>query len=251
MMDFHGKAVLVTGAGAGIGESVARAFAKAGARVAVNSVTPSGQRVSDILKAEGCEAVFVQGDVGDEREAEQIVSGAVGALGKLDVVVNCAGVVTGGSVEETPLSEWERVMRVNATGTFLISRAAIAHLKKTRGAIVNVASLVAIKGVASRAAYSASKGAVLSLSRAMASDLLKDGVRVNCVCPGTVLTPSLEARIQAEADPEAARARYVSRQPIGRLGEPDEIAAAILFAACAEAGFLNGANIAIDGAASL
>jgi NAD(P)-dependent dehydrogenase (short-subunit alcohol dehydrogenase family) len=251
MLDFSGKAVLITGAGAGIGQSAARAFARAGARVALGSVSPSAGAAAQALASEGYVAVFVQGDVGDEQSAEAIVSGAVQALGGLDVVVNCAGVVTGGSVEETSLSEWERVMRTNATGTFLISRAAMPHLRRSRGVIVNVSSLVAIRGVASRAAYSASKGAVLSLSRAMAADHLKDGVRVNCVCPGTVMTPSLDARIQAEPDPEAARARYVSRQPIGRLGEPDEIATAILFAASSEAGFMNGANITIDGAASL
>ena len=125
------------------------------------------------------------------------------------------------------------------------------YLRKTRGCITNITSLVAIKGIASRAAYSASKGAVLALSRAMAADCLADGVRVNCVSPGTVLSPSLQGRIDGEPNPEEAYARYVSRQPMGHLGTPEEIAAAVIYTCSAEAAFLDGVNLPVDGAGSL
>ena len=130
-------------------------------------------------------------------------------------------------------------------------REAMPHLRQTKGCIANISSLVAIKGIAARAAYSASKGAVLALSRAMAADSLKDGVRVNCVSPGTVLSPSLQGRIDAEEDPAKAYERYVSRQPMGRLGTPEEIAAAVIYVCSAEAAFLDGVNLPVDGAGSL
>ena len=142
-------------------------------------------------------------------------------------------------------------MAVNATGVFLMSKYAMPYLRNSQGVIVNISSLVAIKGVANRAAYSASKGAVLALTKAMAADYLKDGVRVNCISPGTVLSPSLEGRIAGAADPEEAYRGFVARQPMGRLGTPEEIAAAVIFAASEEAGFMKGVNIPVDGAGSL
>lgn len=251
MFQFQGKRVLVTGAGAGIGAAAAKAFAADGALVAVNSVSDSARAVADALCAQGKRALFVKGDVSCPDQAARMVEQTAETLGGIDVVVNCAGIVSGGNVEETELEVWNRTMAVNATGTFLVCKYAMPYLRQAKGVIVNVSSLVAVKGIANRAAYSASKGAVLSLSKAMAADYIGDGVRVNCVCPGTVLSPSLQSRIDSEADPEAAYRRYVSRQAMGRLGTPEEIAAAILFAASAEAGFMNGANIMIDGAASL
>lgn len=251
MFDFSGKSVLITGAGAGIGEAAAWAFAQAGASVAVNSVSSSANRVAQALCAQQHRAAFVQGDVSRSNQAESLVRLTISAFGRLDVLVNCAGIVSGGNVEQTDEESWNHTMAVNATGTFLMSKFALPHLRQSKGVIVNVASLVAVKGIASRAAYSASKGAVLSLSKAMAADYLSDGIRVNCICPGTVLSPSLQGRIAAEPDPEAAYQRFVSRQAMGRLGKPEEIAAGILFAASAEAGFMNGANLMLDGAASL
>lgn len=251
MFHFTDKAVLLTGAGAGIGASAARAYARSGARVAVNSVSDSGKKVAEEIQKEGGKALFVRGDVSRPEDAKSMIKAAAEEFGRLDIVVNCAGIVCGGNVEETDLDLWNRVMNVNVTGTFLVCKYAIPYLKKTRGVIVNVASLVAVKGIANRAVYSASKGAVLALSKAMAADYIKEGVRVNVVSPGTVLSPSLEQRIRSEADPEAAMNNYVSRQPLGRLGKPEEIATAILFASSQEAGFLDGANICIDGAGSL
>lgn len=251
MFNFKDKAVLVTGGGAGIGEAAALAFARDGACVAVNSVSSSGEKTVEKMKEERLKALFVQGDVSSPADAQGMVEKTAEVFGKIDVVVNCAGIVCGGNVEETELDTWRRTMEVNVTGTFLVCKYAMPYLKQTKGVIVNISSLVAVKGIANRAAYSASKGAVLSLSKAMAADYIKDRVRVNCVCPGTVLSPSLQGRIDAEPDPAKAMENYVSRQPLGRLGTPEEIAAAILFAASDEAGFLDGAVIQIDGAGSL
>lgn len=154
-------------------------------------------------------------------------------------------------MEETELEQWQRVMEVNVTGTFLVCKYAIPWLKKSKGVIVNVSSLVAIKGISGRAAYSASKGAVLAFSRAMQADYIKDGVRINCICPGTVMSPSLEQRISREKNPAAARESYIRRQPLGRLGTPEEIAATILLASSKEVSFLAGAMIPVDGGGSL
>lgn len=143
-------------------------------------------------------------------------------------------------------------MKVNVKGVFLVSKYAILEMKKAGGGvIVNIASVAALKGIADRSGYSASKGAVLSLTRAMALDYIKDNIRVNCVCPGTTYTPALEERMQALPDPEAARAAFIARQPMGRLGKDEEIAQAVLFASCDEAAYMNGSIISIDGGALL
>lgn len=251
LFDYSGKTVLITGAGAGIGRACALAFAARGARVCVNSKSDSGRAVAEEIRSRGGESLFLQADVQSPQQVADMVQKTVAAFGRLDVLVNCAGIVTGGSVEETDLETWNRVMAVNATGVFLVCREAMPHLRQTKGCIANISSLVAIKGIAARAAYSASKGAVLALSRAMAADSLKDGVRVNCVSPGTVLSPSLQGRIDAEEDPAKAYERYVSRQPMGRLGTPEEIAAAVIYVCSAEAAFLDGVNLPVDGAGSL
>ena len=251
MFDYQGKVVLITGGGAGIGAACAKAFAARGGVAAVNSVTDSGKKVVKEIEEEGGKAFFVQGDVSRETDVAAMMDKVKECCGRLDVLVNCAGVVENGNVEETSLKAWERTMAVNATGVFLMSKYAMPYLRNSQGVIVNISSLVAIKGVANRAAYSASKGAVLALTKAMAADYLKDGVRVNCISPGTVLSPSLEGRMAGAADPEEAYRGFVARQPMGRLGTPEEIAAAVIFAASEEAGFMNGVNIPVDGAGSL
>jgi len=251
-MDFTGKVVLVTGAGAGMGREVALRFARLGAKVAVNSLTPSAAGTADQIRDEGYEALFLQGDVSLAATAEALIAKTVETLGRLDIVINNAGVVVGGSVDTTTEEDWDRCMAVNAKGTFLVSKYAVQQMKKQGGGvIVHNASVVAIKGVANRLAYSASKGAILSMTKAMAADHIKDHIRVNCVCPGTVETPSLWDRINSEEDPQAAYARFCERQQMGRLGTVEELAEAILFAASDEVRFMTGANIVVDGGLSI
>jgi meso-butanediol dehydrogenase/(S,S)-butanediol dehydrogenase/diacetyl reductase len=248
-MRFQGKVVLITGAGVGIGRTAAIRFAVEGARVAVNSLTPAnGMETLRLLKESGGQGIYIQGDVSKDADARRLVEETVKAYGRLNILVNNAGIVLPGRVDNMSEEDWDRTIAVNLKGVFLVSKYAIREMRKIGGgAIVHNASVAAIKGVKDRGAYSASKGGVWALTKAMAADYLAENIRVNCVCPGTTYTPSLERRIQAFPDPEKARKDFVARQPMGRLGTEDEIAAAILFAASDEAAFMNGATIAIDG----
>jgi len=248
-MRFQGKVVLITGAGVGIGRATAVRFAKEGAKVAVNSLTPAnGMETLRLVKEAGGQGTYIQGDVSMAADAKRMVEETAKAFGQLNILVNNAGIVLPGRVDNMSEEDWDRTMAVNLKGVFLVSKYAIAEMRKIGGGvIVHNASVVAIKGVKDRAAYTASKAGVWALTKAMAADYLAENIRVNCVCPGTVQTPSLDRRIQAFPDPEKARADFIARQPMGRLGKEEEIAAAILFAASDEAAFMNGATITIDG----
>jgi len=244
-MKLRNKVAVVTGAGAGIGEACALLFAREGARVCCNSLTRSAAAVAARIEAQGGEAVFVQGDVSLESEAARLMEETAARFGGIDILFNNAGIVVGGSVETTALEDLDRCLAVNVRGVFLCSRFALPHLRKSRGVIVNCSSAVAVKGVADRAAYSASKGAVLSLTRAMAMDHIRDGVRVNAVLPGTVDTPSLAGRLSRLPDAAEARRSFTARQPLGRLGTPGEIAEAVLLLAANP--FCTGTALSVDG----
>lgn len=250
-MRFSDKVVVVTGSGAGIGRASALAFAENGAAVVVNSVSESAAKVCEEIRASGGDALFVQADVAAAEGAEKLIREAVAKYGKIDVLANIAGIVPEGSIEQCSEEDWDKAMTVNVKSVFLTCRAALPALRASRGVVVNITSTVAIKGVTNRAVYSASKGAVLSLSKSMAAEYVSEGVRVNCVCPGTVLTPSLRGRINRTGDPETTMKNYVSRQPMGRLGTPEEIAQAVLFAADPAVTFMTGANVVVDGAMTL
>jgi NAD(P)-dependent dehydrogenase (short-subunit alcohol dehydrogenase family) len=248
-MRFQGKVVLITGAGVGIGRAAAVRFGKEGAKVAINSLTPAnGQETLRLLQEARGQGIYIQGDVSIAVDARRIVDEAVKAFGRIDILVNNAGIVLPGRVDNISEEDWDRTIAVNLKGVYLVSKYTVPEMRKIGGGvIIHNASVVAIKGVKERGAYTASKGGVLALTKAMAADYLSENIRVNCVCPGTTYTPSLERRIQAFADPEKARVDFIARQPMGRLGKDEEIAAAILFAASDEAAFMTGANIAIDG----
>ena len=248
-MEFKEKAVIVTGAGAGIGRMTAIRFAELGARVAINSVTPkNGEETLRLVRETGADGIYIRGDVSNAAEAETIVAQTIKAFGRVDIVVNNAGLVLPGAVDTISEEDWDRTMAVNLKGIYQVSRFAIAVMKRQGGGvIVNVASVSGIKASKDRAAYCASKGGVIALTKAMALDYIDDNIRVNCVCPGTVDTPSLNRRIEAFADPEKARREFRAKQPVGRLGSDSEIAYAILFAACDEVSFMDGSAIVVDG----
>jgi len=251
-MDFSKKVVLITGAGAGIGRAAAILFAEKGARVAINALAPnnmqSGEVTLELVRKAGSDGIFIEGDISNAADAERIVGTTVETFGRLDILINNAGIVLPGRVDNMSEEDFDKTMQVNVKGTFLISKYAVLQMKKqVGGVIVNNASVAALKGHTDRSAYSASKGAVLSLTKAMAADYIKDNIRVNCVCPGTTLTPAIEEKIRTAEDPEAMRAAFVARQPMGRLGRVEEIAHAMLFAACDEAAYMNGSIISIDG----
>ncbi len=251
-MRLSNKAALITGASVGIGRATALLFAREGARVAVNSQSERGQAVAAEIAAGGGQAIFVRGRVECEADARAMVAATVQAFGRLDILVNNAGIVLPGRCESTPAEDFDRTMAVNVRGAYLVSRFAVEQmLRQGGGSIVHNASVAAVKGLKDRFAYSASKGALVAMTRAMAMDYIRQGIRVNCVNPGTTLTPSLEDRIRAFADPAAARAMFIERQPMGRLGTPEEIAAAILYLASDEAGFTTGAMLNVDGGLTL
>ena len=252
-MSFENKVVIVTGAGAGIGRSTAILFAKRGAKVVVNSVTPAnGEETLRMLQEAGGEGIYVCGDVSKPEVATLIISETLKAYGRIDVLVNNAGIVLGGTVDDTTMADYQRTMDVNVLSVLLMTQAVLPTMRaQGGGSIVNTASVAATKGFVNRVAYAASKGAVISMSRAMAMELIKENIRVNCVSPGTTLTPSLENRIASSPDPEAALQAFNARQPMGRLGTPEEIAEAILFLAMEEVGFMSGINLQVDGGVTL
>lgn len=244
-MKLEGKVAIVTGAGAGIGEATAILLAKEGAKVCCNSRSESALKVVEKIERSGGDAFFCQGDVSVVEEARGIVDETVERYGKLDILFNNAGIVIPGRVDNTSPEDWDQTMAVNVRGPYLLSKYAIPYLKRTKGCIINNASVVALKGVKDRGAYTASKGAVLSMTRAMAIDYVEDGIRVNCISPGTIETPSLAERLSKFEDPEGARAQFIARQPMARLGTPGEIAEGVLYLAVAK--FCTGMNLSVDG----
>jgi 2-keto-3-deoxy-L-fuconate dehydrogenase len=228
-MSFSGKRALVTGGGSGIGAAVARRLAAEGAEVIVADLSPAS--VADEL---GVQAVVL-----DVRDEEQVAD----ALADLDVLVNVAGIGSTTNAPETTLEVWENVFAVNARGTFLCCKHAIPGMAaRGGGSIVNIASVAGLVGLRNRAAYCASKGAVISLTRALAVDHVADGIRVNAVAPGTVDSPWVRRLVEDAGESlDALR----TRQPLGRLGTPEEIADAVAYLAAAE--FVTGSLLVIDG----
>ena len=245
-MKLKGKIAVVTGAGAGIGEATALLFAKEGAKVCCNSLSTSAKDVVAKIKLFGGDAIFVQANISIEEEGKAIIDKTIETYGKIDILFNNAGIVLGGAIDTISTEDWDRTMAVNVRGIYLVTKYAIPYLRKTQGVIINNSSSVAFKGVKDRVAYTASKGAVLSMTRAMAADYLEDKIRVNAICPGTTDSPSLAKRIKSRGgNYDKIRQGYIDRQPLKRLGTPEEIAEGVLFLVLNE--FCTGVSLLVDG----
>jgi meso-butanediol dehydrogenase / (S,S)-butanediol dehydrogenase / diacetyl reductase len=242
-MKLAGKVAIITGAAAGIGEATALLFSGEGAKVVLSDIVPC--KGVEAINTSGGEAIYIRCDVSKEDDVRHLIDETIARFGRLDILHNNAGIVVAGSITASSIDDFDRTMAINVRGTWLCSFYAIPHLKNTKGVIINCSSSVAIKGVANRAAYSASKGAVLSLTKAMAMDHIEDGIRVNAILPGTTDTPSLAVRLAQTGNAGEARKQITARQPMGRLGKSEEIAEGILLLATNE--FCTGTCLSIDG----
>lgn len=236
---FDGLVAIVTGGASGIGAAVAGRLVDAGARVAILDLN---------IESADPRAFAVRADVSSLESVTSAVDAVAAQLGGVDIVINNAGIGAQGSVETIDEAEWARVLSINVTGMARVASAALPYLRKSpAAAIVNTSSVAATAGLPARALYSASKGAVLSLTRAMAADHLREGIRVNAVNPGTADTPWIGRLLDSAGDPTAERAALAARQPHGRLVDPDEIAEAVLYLASPRNRSTTGTSIAVDG----
>ncbi|MDE0483854.1 MAG: glucose 1-dehydrogenase [Candidatus Poribacteria bacterium] len=244
-MRLKDKVAIITGAASGIGKATAKLFAEHGAKVVVADIDENGgnQTVTDIQDA-GNEAIFIQTDVTIKADTEQMVAQTLKNYGKLDTLLNSAGIAMRLPVAELPEEDWHRCLDVNLNGVFLCAKAAIPAMQKNGGgSIINMSSIYGIVGADVRAAYVASKGAVTNLTRGMALDYAEDNIRVNCICPGFVETPLVAGVIKTPDEYQ----KLANKHPMRRLGQPEEIAYGALYLASDESAFVTGIALPIDG----
>ena len=247
-MRLSDKVCLVTGAASGIGRGLALRLAAEGAAVVVVDVADAVAATAAAIEDTGGRALAVVGSVAAEENAAGFVAAATRAFGGLDILCNVAGIMPLGTVVTQSLADWERTLAVNLTGAFLCAKYAIPAMEaRGAGSIVNIASVVGILGHNGLAAYTASKGGLIALTRAMAVDHAPQRIRVNCICPGTIDTGILRDYLGTVADVDVAMAGFRANHPLGRIGTPDDVAGAALYLASDEAAFVTGATFMIDG----
>ena len=249
MFSLQNKIALVTGAGSGIGAAIAETFARAGAFVFVTDCDEkSGRETTDRLKAQKGQAEFLALDVTNEENCRRVAKTVFDSQGRMDVPVNNAGIGHVGTMMQTSGADLDRLYAVNVRGVFNVTKAFLPDmLKRKSGNIINLASIGGVVGVRDRVAYCTTKFAVAGLTKSMALDHAQDGIRVNCICPGRVETPFVAARLKEYPDPEQARREMSTTQAVGRMGRPEEIAAAALYLASDESAFVTGTEFIIDG----
>ncbi|MFD3443502.1 SDR family NAD(P)-dependent oxidoreductase [Microbacteriaceae bacterium 4G12] len=247
--EFDGLVAVVTGGASGIGAAIADRLAEGGASVAVLDLNVDAVNADAGHGSDGGGVRFgVRADIGDDASVRAAIDAVAERFGRIDILVNNAGIGAQGTVANNDDDEWARVFNVNVIGTARVSRAALPWLRKSpSAAIVNTSSVAATAGLPQRALYSASKGAVLALTRAMAADHIREGIRVNCVSPGTADTPWVARLLDAAEDPAAERAALNARQPHGRLVSADEVADAVAYLASPRSGSTTGISLAVDG----
>jgi NAD(P)-dependent dehydrogenase (short-subunit alcohol dehydrogenase family) len=248
-MKLENKVALITGGSLGLGKYTAELFAQEGAKVVITGRTEKTLKEAvDDAKAQGIELDYLVSDVSKEKDCKEAVEYTVNKYGKIDILFNNAGVLELGKTHETSTETWDRIFDINVKGTYLMSKYAIPHmLEHGKGCIVNNSSILGLKAVAGVAAYNASKGAITLLTKSMALDYATDGIRVNGICPGTIVTPMVTNMLDSMPDRDAAEEMFKSFHPMGRLGRPEEIAHAVLFLCDDEVEFMTGNMLSVDG----
>ncbi len=243
------RSVIITGGATGMGVAMARLFADEGAQVAILDINEdAGEDAITKLRAISADTAFFPVDITKEGDVRNTIKAAADFLGgKVHVLVNNAGTVTFGNLEETSANDWDITMAVNAKGTFLCSQAVLPYMKHEGGSIINMGSVAAVVGIPNMAAYCAAKAAVVGLTRQMAVAYASENIRVNCLCPGTVADTGMGRKILGTDLSPEVQAKRLQKYPIGRFGKPEEIAQAVLFLATDEASFVTGASLAVDG----
>jgi NAD(P)-dependent dehydrogenase (short-subunit alcohol dehydrogenase family) len=245
-----GKVALVTGGALGLGRAASELLAREGAKVAVTDMKDlEGLAVVDQIGSVGGEAVFIHHDVAQEADWARAIAETLTRFGKLDVVVNNAGVALSGSVEDCTLEQWRWLMSINLDGVFLGTKHGVAAMKEHGGSIINLSSIEGLIGDPNLAAYNASKGGVRLFTKSAALHCAKAGykIRVNSIHPGYIWTPMVEGYVGGQADPDEARLALAGLHPLGHLGEPDDIAFGVLYLASDESKFMTGSELVIDG----
>ena len=247
-MKLSGKVAIVTGASDGIGLAIALAYVREGARVVlVGRSETKGKAALAKVKEKG-EAVYFKADVSNSSQVKSVVDETIRRFGRIDILVNNAGVVHAGTILTTSEETWDYLIDVNLKGVFLCCKLVIPHMQKQGGGvIVNIGSINSLMAMENEAAYDASKGGVLMLTKAIALDFAKSNIRVNCICPGAIETAMLNVSLNAATDPKKAREWTVQRHPVGRIGRPEEVAEAAVFLASDSSSFVSGAAIPVDG----
>ena len=251
-MKLKDKVAIVTGSSKGIGEGIARVFSREGAKVVVVCRHEAeGAKMADELGAASGRALFIKTDLKETTQVQAMVKRALDTFGRIDVLVNNAGYHISKNVEVTTEEEWQFIQETNLRSTFLCSKYALPYLKKTKGNIINISSMVGVVGQSNAGAYSATKGGQIAMSKGMALDFAPQGVRVNVICPGWIQTPLVEDWFSQQKDPEASRKYIYARHPLGRIGTVEECGTVAAFLASDEASFVTGAVIAVDGGITL
>jgi NAD(P)-dependent dehydrogenase (short-subunit alcohol dehydrogenase family) len=248
-MKLKDKVALITGGSLGLGKSTAVLFAKEGAKVVITGRTEKTLRdTAEEAKKEGLNIDYLTSDVAKEEDCKEAVGYTINKYGRIDILFNNAGVLPLGTTHETSTEDWDNVFNINVKGTWLMSKYTIPHmLKQGKGCIVNNSSILGLKAVPGVAAYNATKGAVTQLTRSMALEYAAKGIRVNAICPGTIMTPMVEDLFDQMPDRSAGEELFKSFHPIGRLGRPEEIAHAVLFLCDDNVEFMNGTMLSVDG----